>query len=86
MLAVQQETQPQPVQDELLDIAAACRFFGGSKPIHPSTLYRGIAAGRYPKPANLGPNTRRWIRRECEVARAKLIGDRPVEFTAEHTN
>jgi hypothetical protein len=33
-------------------------FFGGDWPIHYyySTLYRGIAVGRYPKPVHVGPN------------------------------
>jgi hypothetical protein len=33
---------------DLLDRAAACRFFGGTRPINPATLYRGIRQGRYP--------------------------------------
>jgi hypothetical protein len=36
--------------DEWLDISAACAFIGGTRPIHPATLYRGIKAGRYPPP------------------------------------
>src|SRR5271157_1316523 len=38
------------------------RFFGGSRPIDPSTLYRGIRAGRYPAPIHIGPNASRWLR------------------------
>ena len=37
------------MNDDLLDLAAACRFFGGSRPIHPATLYRGISQGRFPQ-------------------------------------
>src|SRR5688572_1400562 len=36
--------------DEMLTQQAACAFFGGDRPIHYSTLYRGIEAGRYPRP------------------------------------
>jgi hypothetical protein len=34
----------------LLDRAEVCLFFGGTKPIDPATLYRGIRKGRYPSP------------------------------------
>jgi hypothetical protein len=39
---------------ELLDRAETCVFFGGTKPIDPSTLYRGIRKGLYPKPVKIG--------------------------------
>jgi predicted DNA-binding transcriptional regulator AlpA len=61
---------------ELLDQKAACAFFGGSKPIHFATLYRGIAAGRYPKPVPVGPNTKRWLKSECEAALKALVAAR----------
>ena len=53
---------------ELLDIAAACRFIGGSKPINRVTLYRGIQSGRYPRPVKSGPNTSRWLKSELQSA------------------
>ena len=31
----------------LMDRAEVCRYFGGSRPINPATLYRGIRQGRY---------------------------------------
>jgi hypothetical protein len=34
--------------DLLLDRREVCRFFGGTKPLDPATLYRGIRKGRYP--------------------------------------
>jgi predicted DNA-binding transcriptional regulator AlpA len=58
---------------EMMDLAATCAFFGGTKPIHPATLYRGMRAGIYPLPAKMGPNTSRWIRSECQVARDAMI-------------
>jgi predicted DNA-binding transcriptional regulator AlpA len=54
--------------NELLDLRAVCRFFGGTRPLHPATLYRGIKAGRYPKPVKIGPGASRWLRVECESA------------------
>jgi predicted DNA-binding transcriptional regulator AlpA len=59
------ETQ---MQTELLDRDATCRFFGGTRPINPATLYRGVRKGRYPKPVKVGPGSSRWLRSECEAA------------------
>jgi predicted DNA-binding transcriptional regulator AlpA len=50
---------------ELLDRRDVCEFFGN---IHPSTLWRGIKAGRFPPPIHIGPQLRRWSRSECETA------------------
>jgi hypothetical protein len=50
------------VGDEYLDVKAACRFIGGSKPIHPSTLWRNVKAGRYSPPDHVGPNMVRFKR------------------------
>jgi predicted DNA-binding transcriptional regulator AlpA len=63
----------QPCDGELMDQPATCWFFGN---IHPSTLWRGIAAGRYPKPIKTGPNTNRWLRTECGAARDAMIAER----------
>jgi predicted DNA-binding transcriptional regulator AlpA len=59
---------PQPA---LLDRRAACEFFGGSRPINPATLYRGIRARRYPQPVKVGGSSR-WLRIECEAALARM--------------
>ena len=56
-----------------LNRGETCEFFGG---IDASTLYRGIKAGRYPKPVKVGPNSSRWIRIECEAALEILKGAR----------
>jgi hypothetical protein len=34
------------MQAQLLDKGEVCRYFGGSRPINPATLYRGIRLGR----------------------------------------
>jgi predicted DNA-binding transcriptional regulator AlpA len=62
-------------QDELLDLKEVCHLFGG---IDPSTIYRGIAAKRYPTPIKVGPNTSRWLRSECEVALEAMIAARRI--------
>jgi predicted DNA-binding transcriptional regulator AlpA len=60
------------MQTELLDRTAACEFFGG---LHPSSLYRGIRAERFPKPVKIGALSR-WLRSECEAALARMIEGR----------
>lgn len=55
-------------EEELLDIRAACRLLGGSKPIHPVTLYRGIKEGRFPAGIPIAPNARRWRRSKLLAA------------------
>ena len=57
---------------ELLDRDATCRFFGGTRPINPATLYLGVRKGRYPKPVKVGPGSSRWLRSECEAALARM--------------
>ncbi len=58
---------------DLLDLKEVCRLFGG---LDPSTIYRGIAAKRYPAPIKVGPNTSRWLRSECEAALQAMIAGR----------
>jgi predicted DNA-binding transcriptional regulator AlpA len=65
--------------EELMTQTATCAFFGGDRPIHYSALYRGIAAGRYPKPIRVGPNTSRWLRSECRAALNGLVAERNGE-------
>jgi hypothetical protein len=43
------------MQSDLLDRDATCRFFGGTRPINPATLYRGVRKGRYPKTCESRP-------------------------------
>jgi predicted DNA-binding transcriptional regulator AlpA len=64
------------IRMQLLDRKATCALLGGSRPIQPATLYRGIEAGRFPKPINVGPNIVRWLRSECEAALEALIAKR----------
>jgi predicted DNA-binding transcriptional regulator AlpA len=71
------------VPEELLDIYAACQFIGGSRPINPATLWRGVKAGRYSKPIRIGPQSVRWRRAEL-AADIELAAERDVvSFSAE---
>ena len=54
------------MQDELLDVYAACALIGGTKPINAATLYRGIAT----EPFTHGPS--RSASRRCAGAEVSL--------------
>jgi predicted DNA-binding transcriptional regulator AlpA len=62
----------------LLNRREVCAFFGGTRPIDASTLYRGIRVGRYPAPIHVGPGSSRWLREECEAALQSMISGRAV--------
>ncbi|TPJ61261.1 hypothetical protein [Mesorhizobium sp. B2-6-1] len=73
--------QPDPLGeiDDLVDEASACRIIGGkNSPIHRSTLWRGISAGRYSKPLKVGPNTNRWRRLELIACLEKAAAARDI--------
>jgi hypothetical protein len=60
--------------DELLTADEACEFIGGKgKPIHPASLYRGIAKGIYHAPVHPSPGISRWIKRRLAKDRARII-------------
>jgi predicted DNA-binding transcriptional regulator AlpA len=63
---------------DLLDRVEVCRYFGGTRPINASTLYRGIRKGRYPKPVHVGPGSSRWLRSECETALQAMVERRAL--------
>ena len=65
--------------ENLLDLKETCRFFGGTRPIHAATLYRGVHKGRYPAPIHVGPGSSRWLRSECEAALQAMIAARRAE-------
>jgi predicted DNA-binding transcriptional regulator AlpA len=56
----------------LLDRKAVERFFGGVKPLHPSTVYRHIKAGRIPAPIKISAGCSRWSLAECEAALQRM--------------
>ncbi len=77
----QNMTADNPSDLELLDRDEVCRFFGGTKPINPATLYRGISAGKYPLPVKDGARSR-WLKSECEAVLRRLIAERPAKVEA----
>jgi predicted DNA-binding transcriptional regulator AlpA len=65
-----------PPTIEFLDRPAVLKFFGGSRPLHVSTLYRGMHSGLYPRPVNVSGNSVRWVKSECEDAAQRMIAAR----------
>jgi predicted DNA-binding transcriptional regulator AlpA len=63
------------MQTDLLDISAVCAMLGGTRPRNPSSVYRYVAKGIWPKPIKIG-GTSRWLRQECDAALAKMIAGR----------
>jgi predicted DNA-binding transcriptional regulator AlpA len=64
---------------DLLSHDAVLAFFGGSnKPIHWSTMARGMVSGKYPRPINIGGY--RWLRSECDAAIERMIAERDARF------
>jgi predicted DNA-binding transcriptional regulator AlpA len=70
------EIQTQKLGVGLLDRVEVCRFFGGTRPINPATLYRGIRLGRYPAPIKIGPGSSRWLLSECQASLRAMVEDR----------
>jgi predicted DNA-binding transcriptional regulator AlpA len=60
------------MQCDFLDIKTVCQLVGGSRPTHPSTIYRLVRRGAWPKPIHVTPGSSRWLASECEAALAKL--------------
>jgi predicted DNA-binding transcriptional regulator AlpA len=65
------------MDDEYLDVKAACRFIGGTKPINPSTLWRGVKERRYSPPDRIGPNMVRWRRSRLARDLERIAAGRP---------
>lgn len=47
--------------------------------IAPSTMYRRINAGTFPKPVKLGRRSTRFVRGECEALAKKMVEERDRE-------
>ena len=63
--------------DEWLDVAAACRVVGGTRPINPATFYRGIKRGHYPAPEQRGANIKRVNAQRLAAALRRLSNPEP---------
>jgi GH24 family phage-related lysozyme (muramidase) len=58
---------------DFMDIDSVRTFFGGTKPIDRSTVWRKIKQGTIPKPI---PGLQRWLRSECVAAKQAFIAQR----------
>jgi predicted DNA-binding transcriptional regulator AlpA len=61
---------------DFLDIKACCCLVGGTRSVHPSTIYRLINRRLWPKPVRVTPGSSRWLRSEVEAALARMVEDR----------
>ena len=68
---------------ELWDRKDVLAYFGGNRPLHTSTLYRGIHDGLYLKPIRVSRTHVRWLRSECEAALDRMIAARDEPKLAE---
>jgi hypothetical protein len=60
--------------DDMLTVTGALLFFSGpDRPMNPSTFYRGIEKGPFPKPIHVGPNMSRWLRSECAEYKRRMV-------------
>lgn len=71
------------MHDDLLDVYAACQFIGGSRPINPATLWRGIKAGRFSKPIRIGAQSVRWRRSELQADLDRMAAERDAKVAIE---
>jgi predicted DNA-binding transcriptional regulator AlpA len=63
--------------NELVNEARACAVIGGpDTPIHRSTFWRGIRAGRYPKPIKVSARACRWRLDELLAVIDRAASDR----------
>jgi predicted DNA-binding transcriptional regulator AlpA len=60
---ISQRCAPMDNLPDYITVNEACAVIGGSKPIHYSTYYRGVRAGRYPRPERISPGLVRVRRR-----------------------
>jgi hypothetical protein len=66
-------TLPTVEDDGLYDLGFVCAWFGGNKPLHVATIYRGMNEGRFPRPVRPSPNVNRWIGRELKAAKQAIV-------------
>jgi hypothetical protein len=72
-VAIPQASAAQIQDDGLYDLDFVRSVFGGNRPLDAATVYRGIAAGRFPRPVRPSPNSNRWVGRELKAAKEELI-------------
>lgn len=70
---------------ELLDIRAVCVRLGGTRPVHPSTIYRKVQDGELPKPVKLGCVSR-WRADEIDALVQRLADARDNPQPKEKTS
>jgi hypothetical protein len=62
----------QVTDDEWWDIQEVCRFFGGTKPLNPATVYRHIKNGIISRPDHVG-GLSRWRKSKCHADKLAMM-------------
>lgn len=65
--------------DEIGTVKDACAEIGGTKPIDPSTYYRGVKAGRFPPPYHPSPGV---VRVNLTKLRERIHQNAEIEASA----
>ena len=65
--------EPDPTLDELKSTRWACEFWGGDRPVNPSTLWRWVREGKIPPPRKIGKNVNRFVKAEQVAARERML-------------
>lgn len=71
-----QQAAPSPGESEIdfITISEACEIIGGKgRPIKPCTFYRGVKAGRYPRPVHPVPGISRIVKGKLVSALKEII-------------
>ena len=71
-----QQADPGPGESdiEFITIHEACEIIGGKgRPIKPCTFYRGVKAGRYPRPVHPVPGISRIVKGKLVSALKEII-------------
>jgi excisionase family DNA binding protein len=50
-----------------MTIAEVCKYLGGAKPLHTTTIRDWVRERGFPEAIKLGPNTARWRRAEVDA-------------------
>ena len=72
--AIAPQRQSSPIEDDgFYDLEFVRSYYGGNRPLHAATIWRGVKAGRYPPPRKTSPNVCRWLGRELRVSKEAII-------------
>jgi predicted DNA-binding transcriptional regulator AlpA len=66
--------------DEWWDMPVVCKFFGGTKPLDPATVYRHIKNGIISPPDHVG-RLSRWRKSKCHADKQAVMDQTNTQAT-----